>query len=104
MQKTPTMMGIKASTMEDKVPTAVPQATAATQAGEINPKLARRQRWGWAEASIWTDRMLAALETEVKGGCWFSLIDKVYSPKNLWSAWAKSAKNNRCSGSGRHYD
>jgi RNA-directed DNA polymerase len=38
--------------------------------------------------------MLAALETEVKGGCWFRLIDKVYSPKNLWSAWAKAAKNN----------
>jgi RNA-directed DNA polymerase len=37
--------------------------------------------------------MLAALETEVKGGCWFSLIDKVCSPKNLWSAWTKSAKN-----------
>jgi len=37
--------------------------------------------------------MLAALETGVKGDRWFSLIDKVYSPKNLWSAWAKSARN-----------
>ena len=37
--------------------------------------------------------MLAALETGVKGGVWFSLIDKVYSPKNLWSAWAKAARN-----------
>jgi RNA-directed DNA polymerase len=42
--------------------------------------------------------MLAALETEVKGGCWFRLIDKVYSPKNLWSAWAKSAKNKGAAG------
>jgi RNA-directed DNA polymerase len=42
--------------------------------------------------------MLAALETGVKGGCWFSLMDKVYSLKNLWSAWAKSAKNNGAPG------
>ncbi len=37
--------------------------------------------------------MLAALETEVKGGVWFRLIDKVYAGQNLWSSWAKSAKN-----------
>jgi RNA-directed DNA polymerase len=42
--------------------------------------------------------MLAALETGVKGNVWFSLIDKVYSPKNLWSAWTKSAKNNGAPG------
>jgi len=42
--------------------------------------------------------MLTALETGVKGGCWFSLIDKVCSPKNLWSAWTKSAKNNGAPG------
>jgi hypothetical protein len=34
----------------------------------------RRSRWAWAEASIWTDRMLAALEDGVKGGVWFSLM------------------------------
>jgi RNA-directed DNA polymerase len=38
--------------------------------------------------------MLAALEDGVKGGCWFSLIDKVFSPANLWSSWTKVAKNN----------
>jgi RNA-directed DNA polymerase len=38
--------------------------------------------------------MLAALEQGVKGNVWFRLIDKVYNPQNLWSAWAKSAKNN----------
>jgi len=42
--------------------------------------------------------MLAALETEAKGFVWFRLIDKVYSPKNLWSSWAKSAKNNGSAG------
>ena len=33
-----------------------------------------RDRWSWVEACVWTDRMLAALENGVKGGCWFSLI------------------------------
>ena len=42
--------------------------------------------------------MLAALETEVKGDCWFRLIDKVWSPANLWSSWAKSAKNKGAAG------
>ena len=74
-------------------PTAVPRSPGAQQAGEIPPRQARRLRWAWAEASIWTDRMLAALETEVKGGVWFRLIDKVYERRNLWSAWAKSAQN-----------
>jgi RNA-directed DNA polymerase len=83
--------------MQDK-PTLVPRATATQQAGEPNPKQARRQRWKWAEASVWTDRMLAALETEVKGNVWFRLIDKVWSEENLWSAWAKSAKNNGAPG------
>ena len=75
--------------MEDK-PTGVP--VRATQAGEADVR-ERRVRWAWAEASIWTDRMLSALETGVKGNVWFSLIDKVYSRKNLWSSWAKSAQN-----------
>lgn len=35
----------------------------------------------WVERSIWTDLMLEALEQGVKGGVWFSLIDKVYRPK-----------------------
>jgi RNA-directed DNA polymerase len=74
-------------------PTAVPRATEAQQAGETTPRQARRLRWPWVEASIWTDRMLAALETEVKGGVWFRLIDKVYNLKNLWSAWSRTALN-----------
>ena len=34
-----------------------------------------RGKWAWVEASVWTDRMLAALGNGVKGGKWFSLID-----------------------------
>jgi len=42
--------------------------------------------------------MLAALENGVKGEVWFSLIDKVYNPKNLWAAWSKSARNKGAAG------
>jgi RNA-directed DNA polymerase len=50
-------------------------------------------KWTWVEASIWNERMLAALENGVKGGKWFSLIDKVYRPQTLRAAWSKVAKN-----------
>lgn len=62
------------------------------QAGDI------RARWAWVEASIWTDRMLVALEKGVKGDVWFSLIDKVYSLANLGSAFTKVARNQGAAG------
>lgn len=49
--------------------------------------------WSWAEASVWNERMLAALDNGVKGGKWFSLIDKVYRPATLLAAWCKVAAN-----------
>jgi len=72
-------------------PTTVPAR--ATQAGEAPGQQAQPARWAWVETSVWTDRMLTALEHGVKGDVWFSLMDKVYKPKNLESAWAKSAAN-----------
>lgn len=54
--------------------------------------------WTWVEASIWTDRMLTALGNGVKGGKWFSLIDKVYSERTLWLAWQAVAKNGGSAG------
>ena len=59
----------------------------ATQARET------QWRWYWVEPSVWTDRMLAALEHGVKGGKWFSLIDKVYSLDNLYAAVDKVHSN-----------
>jgi RNA-directed DNA polymerase len=50
------------------------------------------------EASIWTERMLAALEDGVKGGKWFSLIDKVTRLQTLGSAWQKVAANKGAAG------
>lgn len=47
----------------------------------------------WVQASAWNERMLAALENGVKGGKWFSLIDKVYRVETLQAAWRKVAAN-----------
>jgi hypothetical protein len=47
--------------------------------------------------------MLAALENGVKGGRWFSLIDKVYSANNLRSAFAKVKKNRGAAGVDHHH-
>lgn len=52
----------------------------------------------WVEASIWTERMLAALENGVKGGKWFSLIDKVTRLGTLEIAWRKVATNRGSAG------
>jgi RNA-directed DNA polymerase len=46
-----------------------------------------RARWSWVEPSVWTERMLEALEEGVKGGKWHSLIDKVYREESLRAAW-----------------
>jgi RNA-directed DNA polymerase len=37
----------------------------------------------WANRSVWTDRMLAALDKGVRGGKGHTLSDKVYHPANL---------------------
>lgn len=52
----------------------------------------------WAEASVWTDRMVSALVNGVKGGKWFSLIDKAIRPATLELAWHKVAQNNGAAG------
>lgn len=65
---------------------------------ELQKKCERRQRWAWVEASVWTDGMLTALENGVKGGKWFSLIDKVYAPSNLDSAWQAVMQNKGAAG------
>lgn len=55
----------------------------AKQAGEIE------DRWSWTEPLVWTPRMLTALEEGVKGGKWFSLIDKVSSRRVLRRAFER---------------
>jgi RNA-directed DNA polymerase len=69
----------------DQRPAGVPHQ--AKQAGQA------ATRYAWAEPAAWTARMLTALRRGVKGGVWFSLIDKVYAPPNLAAAWAKVQAN-----------
>jgi RNA-directed DNA polymerase len=45
------------------------------------------------ERTIWTERMLEALERGVKGGVWFSLVDKVYRLSTLAAAWERVRRN-----------
>jgi len=74
---------------------------AAKQAGEVQRQFdfgEDNSRWSWTETSVWTDRMLTALENGVKGGKWFSLIDKVFSPANLRSAFQQVARNDGAAG------
>jgi len=52
-----------------------------------------RFRWNWVEPAVWTERMLTTLEKGVKGGRWFSLIDKVYSKRTLRNAFVKVRAN-----------
>lgn len=61
------------------------------QAGEARP-------YDWVERSIWTERMLEALVKGVKGGVWFSLIDKVHRPSTLHAAWQAVRRNKGSAG------
>lgn len=58
----------------------------------------RVREGSWVEASVWTRDMLAALERGVKGGKWYSLIDKVIQPETLRIAWWKVESNKGASG------
>ena len=71
-------------------PDAVPEK--AKQSGEARPN------WEWVEPEVWTERMLEALEKGVKGGKWFSLIDKVYTPQGLRAAYRRVATNGGAAG------
>jgi len=72
-------------------------SVAAKQAGEAQAQFLfgeENSRWAWVESSVWTDRMLTALENGVQGGKWFSMIDKstrlpTWSrPRRKWLATA----------------
>jgi RNA-directed DNA polymerase len=67
-------------------------AVKATQGAET------AHRYPWVEAGVWTKHMLSALASGVKGGKWFSLMDKVYAPKTLGAAWTKVRSNKGAAG------
>lgn len=81
--------GYAMNTQSDPTPATVPTAT---QAGTI------RDRWSWAVPEVWTERMLTALEQGVKGGIWFSLMDKVFAERNLRAASTRVLANRGAAG------
>lgn len=76
--------------LKEEKPAVVPAQ--ATQAGEVSA------RWAWTEPTVWTERMLTALEQGVKGGKWFSLIDKVYRLTTLMVAFTRVKANQGAAG------
>lgn len=76
----------------DNTPVTVSEATRRT--GEPPVPL----RWWWVEPSVWTERMLTTLENGVKGGKWYSLMDKVYSIANLRAAFGRVRANGGSAG------
>lgn len=75
--------------MSDLTPDATPAHVPdeARLAGDI------RARWAWVEPDVWTDRMLATLETGVRGGRWYALMDKVWALRTLTAAFARVKAN-----------
>ena len=55
-------------------------------------------RWSWVEASVWTERMVSALDNGVKGGRWYSLMDKVYASATLMAASGRVRANGGAAG------
>ena len=58
----------------------------------------KQARWAWVEASVWTERMLTALENGVQGGKWYSLMDKVVALPTLRKAFAHVKANRGAAG------
>mgnify|MGYP006293565059 CR=1 FL=1 len=65
------------------------------------PERARRggeTQFNWVEPNAWTNSMLKALDRGVKGGKWYSLMDKLYRVKLLKSSFYKVKENNGAAG------
>lgn len=75
---------------QDNEPVTVPfAATPAGESGTVRD---------WANPCVWTDRMLTALETGVRGGRWHTLSDKVWSRRNLKDAARRVIANDGAAG------
>jgi RNA-directed DNA polymerase len=64
----------------------LPGVPKAKQGREVAPQ------WGWTEAAVWSERMLATLERGILGGKWYSLMDKVWKMANLQRAVERVAQ------------
>ena len=58
---------------------------------------AETRDWSWVEATIWTERMVLALENGVKGGCWLRWTKAFFAKAGLLAldtAW-QAARHSR---------
>ena len=78
---------------ETDITGSIVRATARPESCPDDPR-----EWSWVEATVWSDRMLAALGNGVRGGKWHSLIDKVYAQPTLQAAWKRVAMNRGAAG------
>lgn len=78
------------NTAMETTPSSVPEE--AKQGGQP------QDPWSWVEPTVWTKRMLQALVNGVKGGKWFSLMDKVYALPNLEASWKRVKRNKGAAG------
>lgn len=77
----------------DESPPTVP-----ARANHGAPTAGRPERWSWVEPTLWTPRMVQALDDGVKGGMWYSLWDKILRPGVLEAAFAKVKANQGAAG------
>ena len=64
-----------------------------TVPARANPDGETPGRYAWVEPTIWTPRMVQALQSGVKGGRWYSVIDKVLTLRSLEAAFARVKAN-----------
>ena len=74
---------------EMKVEASRVSATTRRDASALGSSMQRK----FAPAPIWTEAMLAALQSGVRGGKWLSLIDKVSRLETLELGWTQVERN-----------
>jgi len=74
------------------------EASAVSETAKREAVRASSGGWDWVDTTVWTERMLAALENGVTGGKWYSLMDKVYSRRVLEASWQRVRRNRGAAG------
>ena len=77
---------------------ATAEETRARVAAAPTPAREARPRWWWVEPTVWTERMLAALDERERVPVWYALMDKVYRANNLVAAWGTVQANKGAAG------
>ena len=67
------------------------RATARPESGPDDPRM-----WSWVEATVWTDRMLAALGNGVRGGKWNAFFAQhgLFTLQEAYTAASQSRMGN----------